>query len=324
MEGNTNGQIPEDLPKIPEQKNLEEPPKENKSEEQNESKSDNIQNKEKQTEGIQQDGKNENGQTQNNEKNKRHRRGKNESSAERTFQCPDCDKSYLSGPALVIHRKTKHGFNTEAEKKSRGRPKKEEQQENSYHNAQNKFNNFLNDDKRKKKEGENDQNNLEKIKENFSKNFNMLKEKNLMGTYDNVEHYPLYEIVINNWDKSCQTFLNENLTLSHILTLDQILHLYLKEFSNETNGEYFWFMNKFIILLREYTNSNKEKDKDGKEYSQKNGAEGIPESCNDFFTEFMQPNNYFGLNEEESIELAQHFCFWLYSKKYTHSYLTLL
>ena len=68
----------------------------------------------------------------NNEKNKRHRRGKNETSGQRTYKCPDCDKSYLSGPALVIHRKNKHDFNTEAEKKSRGRPKKEELQENAY------------------------------------------------------------------------------------------------------------------------------------------------------------------------------------------------
>ena len=67
----------------------------------------------------------------NNGKGKRHRRGKNETTAERTFKCPDCDKCYLSGPALIIHRKTKHGYNSETEKKSRGRPKKEEQQENS-------------------------------------------------------------------------------------------------------------------------------------------------------------------------------------------------
>ena len=86
----------------------------------------------------------------NNEKGKRHRRGKNETSAERTYKCPDCDKCYLSGPALVIHRKNKHGYNPEIEKKSRGRPKKEEQQENSFQNAQLKYDNFLNNSTRKK------------------------------------------------------------------------------------------------------------------------------------------------------------------------------
>ena len=40
----------------------------------------------------------------NNEKEKRTRRGKSETT-ERIFKCPDCEKSYLSGPALIIHRK---------------------------------------------------------------------------------------------------------------------------------------------------------------------------------------------------------------------------
>ena len=43
------------------------------------------------------------------EKSKRHRRTKDEIT-ERQFQCPDCDKCYLSGPALTTHRKTKHGY----------------------------------------------------------------------------------------------------------------------------------------------------------------------------------------------------------------------
>ncbi len=88
--------------------------------------------------------------TSNNEKNKRHRRGKNETSAERTYKCPDCEKCYLSGPALIIHRKTKHGYNTETEKKYRGRPKKEELQENVYQSTRVKYNNFLNNSTRKK------------------------------------------------------------------------------------------------------------------------------------------------------------------------------
>ena len=61
-----------------------------------------------------------------------------------------------------------------------------------------------------------------------------------------------------------------------------------------------------------------------KEYSELFCAEGIPESCNDFFLDFMEPKEYFGLNNNELIELTQHFCFWLYLNKYTHSYLTLI
>jgi hypothetical protein len=280
----------------------------------------------------------------NNEKGKRHRRGKNETSAERTYKCPDCDKCYLSGPALVIHRKNKHGYNPEIEKKSRGRPKKEEQQENSFHNAQLKYDNFLNNSTRKKiSENESEENgeiNLDIIKDNLTNIFRQCKN-DLFANIDEIDNYPFYQLVVNNWEKNnkeLEEYFNDNKkneaeSENKISSpyLDQIFFLYLKEFATKTNKNYFWFINKFIVLFRECINSLKkdqikEKYKNGtnKEYSQLFNAEGIPESCNDFFLEFMQPKQYYGLNEGELIELAQHFCFWLYMNKYTHSYLILL
>ena len=65
------------------------------------------------------------------------------------YKCPECDKSYLSGPALVIHRKTKHNYMTENEK-IRGRPKKENQQDNSQNILLNKYNEFFRSETRKK------------------------------------------------------------------------------------------------------------------------------------------------------------------------------
>lgn len=53
---------------------------------------------------------------------KRKRRSKNESEG-RSFVC-ECGKSYLSQPALTNHRKTKHDFDKNTEKRGRGRPKK--------------------------------------------------------------------------------------------------------------------------------------------------------------------------------------------------------
>ena len=283
--------------------------------------------------------------TSNNEKGKRHRRGKNETSGERNYKCPDCDKCYLSGPALVIHRKTKHGYNTETEKKSRGRPKKAEQQENSYHNAQIKYNTFLNDERRKKKPDEGDEKeiNLDLIKDNLNNIFRQCKNY-IFSNINDVEDYPFYQLVIDNWDKNNYEFpsqcLSDNTNKSdsdqtgnkyNSPPLDPIFFMYLKEFSTKTNNNYFWFINKFIVLFRECINSLKKQNvkeefKKGNqtEYSQLFSAEAIPESCNDFFLEFMQPKNYFGLDENELIELTQNFCFWLYKKQYTHSYLTLL
>lgn len=57
-------------------------------------------------------------------KQKRHRRSKNDSNG-RDFKCPECGKCYLSSPALTNHRKTKHEYGKDGEKKGRGRPRKE-------------------------------------------------------------------------------------------------------------------------------------------------------------------------------------------------------
>ena len=55
---------------------------------------------------------------------KRHRRGKSISDP-RDFKCPECQRTYLSASALKNHRRMKHNFGIENEKKGRGRPKKE-------------------------------------------------------------------------------------------------------------------------------------------------------------------------------------------------------
>ena len=65
------------------------------------------------------------------------------------------------------------------------------------------------------------------------------------------------------------------------------------------------------------------KDSD-KNYTQIYNAESVPDVCNDYFVNFMEPNKFFGLNTEELIEVIQHFCYWLYEKNFTQSHLTLL
>ena len=289
--------------------------------------------------------------SKNNKKTKRIRRSNNETSSERTFKCTDCNKSYLSGAALINHKKIKHGYSTEEEKKSRGRPKKENQQERAYLDAKIKYSVFFNDPKRGKFEQNNDKTeniNLGVIKDSFNSIFIQYKE-DLFNNLENIENYSLYQIVINNWDKTKNDFPMESLTDNSILKennlnsnivnkgnqklvpLDYILFLYLKELGSKTNENYHLFVNKFIVLLREFVNSFKKEivkkeNENGneKEYSQLYGAENIPESFNDFFLEFIQPKKYFGLDGGELIELTQHFCFWLYSNGFTHSYLTLL
>lgn len=274
------------------------------------------------------------------EKDKRQRRGKNEIS-ERTYKCPDCEKSYLSGPALMIHRKLKHNYNKTNENKTRGRPKKDYLLENSYNIAHNKYNIFFNNNIRKPDDNKDKAINIEQIKSNLTDIFNQYK-KELFQNIDNIENYSFYKLLILNWNKqkielNIESFkdnyyTNDAKNLNHLKdnapSLDYVFLLYLKELSLITNKEYFLFITKFIIFFREWINNKKRniikeeyKNESEKEFSQLFNAEGVPDYCNDFFIEYLEINNFFGLNVDEFIELTQHFCFWLFLKKYSPNYL---
>jgi len=281
------------------------------------------------------------------EKSKRHRRTKDEIT-ERQFQCPDCDKCYLSGPALTTHRKTKHGYELNNDKKIRGRPRKDNVQENPTTTSQNKYNSFFKNDTRKPQSLDqtmnDDLNNLEIIKKFLTDAFRhcCTEHPEISEKYGNIEQYPLYKLVIDNWGKEIpeiehESYLddsrnkNKNEPLKKIKqpNVDSLFYLYLKEFSNKTNKEYFWFMVKFVVLFREGINILKKDmvteevvNGDKTEFTQIFNAEEIPEVCNDFFLDFMEPKRFFGLNKEELIELIQHFCFWLYTNMYCPSHLT--
>ena len=289
------------------------------------------------------------------EKVKRHRRGKNEIN-DRKYICPDCDKCYLSGPALTTHRKTKHGYGNEGEKsKRRGRPKKEGVTEEGQ-NALNKYNNFFNHENRKKnnnilqvdkenKESEEEKEvELSKIKDILTKIFNQCKEQ-LFKQIENIDKYSFYNLIIENWEKAKEALFPEDEkfcynaqfrkgdTLSKLnsYNLDQLFFIYLKEFSKKVNDDYLWFMFKFVVLFRECINLKNEgavtpeiKTEKRQVYTQIFNAEKVPEICNYFFLDFLQPYDNFGLNKEELIELIQNFCYWLYINKYAQSHLTLI
>lgn len=284
----------------------------------------------------------QNNSTTNNEKAKRHRRGKQDTTNERTYKCPDCDKSYLSNPALVMHRRTKHGLVIDGEKRARGRPKASDEQEVSYKKAKKYYNEFLGDEIRKKK-NTNEKIDKEVVKENFRNIFNDLKDK-IFKDLEKVEDYQLYDLTDKEWDNKNLDVMKDNNSEKNKkekeknddpvkrTLIDYVFIIFLKEISENTNKKYFEFIQKFILLYRKFINyfkknSIKKESKDfdsKKEYSQIECAEEIPETFNDFFLDFLQPNSYFAGKDNDYIELAQYFCFWLYEKKYTQSYLTLI
>ena len=276
-------------------------------------------------------------QLNNMEKIKRHRRGKNEIS-DRNYSCPDCDKCYLSGPALTTHRKTKHGYGNNGEKRSRGRPRKDCLNECVVNNPQNKFLYFFNEEHRKPLDDK--VIDVDIIKNDLRIIFKQL-QKELFNEIDDVEKYPFYQLIVDNWEKEepnlvteCFNAINkldEPLNKIQSYNLDGIFFFYLKEFYKNANIEYFWFMIKFIVLFRECINKlranlvkKEEQTETNKLYSQIYNSEYVPEICNDFVLDFMEPFDYFGLNKDELIEIIQHFCYWLYSKQYTQLHLSLI
>ena len=237
------------------------------------------------------------------------RRGKNETEG-RNFICEKCNKSYLSAAALINHNKSKHSHLLEGNQKKRGRPRKELNNNNNNSNDslisqnQKKFEHFFENEIRKIKT-ENDNNcTLKTIEDYISNVFRQCKDT-LFKDIEKGENYSFYNFVVENWEKEDKKIWDECYSS-------------------------FWFILKFIITFREFMNKNKEnlisksKYEDRKFYTEMFSAENIPDVCNDFFLDFMEPNNYFGLNVNELIELIQHFCFWLFNKKYTQSNLTLI
>ena len=286
---------------------------------------------------------NPNANFQNIEKAKRHRRGKSEIN-ERNYRCPDCDKCYLSGPALTTHRKTKHGYGINGEKRARGRPRKECINENISTNPQNKFIYFFGEEHRKLI-NEQEMINLDIIKQNIKTIFKQCKES-LFNDIEDVEKYNFYNLIIDNWEKDEPEFEqecfssivvnmnlpvkdnNENFNIKvQSYNLDCIFFFYLKEFYKSVNKVYFWFILKFIILFREFLNQTRKnfgKNGENKDFTQLYNAEIIPEMFNEFLLDFMESYDYFGLNKNELIELMQHFCYWLNVNRYSQTQLSLI
>ena len=204
----------------------------------------------------------QNNSTTNNEKAKRHRRGKQDTTNERTYKCPDCDKSYLSNPALVMHRRTKHGFVIDGEKRARGRPKTSDEQEVSYKKAKKYYNEFLGDEVRKKKNA-NEKIDKEVVKENFRNIFNALKDK-IFKDLEKVEDYQLYDLTEKEWDNKNLDVTKDNNgeknkkekeknddAVKRTL-IDYVFIIFLKEISENTNKKYLEFIQKFILLYRKF------------------------------------------------------------------------
>jgi hypothetical protein len=257
----------------------------------------------------------------------RKRAKKNESDI-RNYKCSFCDKSYLSYPALYTHCKQKHNTNNHSER-GRGRPKKEQVESNvdkakydpltvNYFDREDRKGNTkvedINECTKRAFEflygNETEQNNKQKIKERNMKEYTKIEDHPFLGKFLNDEHD-----------------INKNIEDEKIAT-DFVLMNYLNKMSNYCNEKYYEKLIIFVTLFREHINIlNKDKFKD-KEFTEKVEAEDIPESSNEFITDFLFPNEeedfVFDMSKEEAIDLTRNLCNWMYLNNFTCSKLFLL
>ena len=166
-------------------------------------------------------------------------------------------------------------------------------------------------------------------------------DNNCNKAIDKVENEKLEEIHTNNDNKMEKETVEE---ADYSKCIDSVMIEYLKYISFLTNQNQFFMMFKFIVLFRDSVNLNNIKELDNKrrelllkdttqkfdvfsikEYTTCFKAERLPEFANDYFA-FLEKSNNYGwesdLEKFELIELMQHFCFWLFSRKYTFSKLS--
>ena len=264
---------------------------------------------------------------QNIQKKIRKRAKKNESDI-RNYKCSLCDKSYLSYPALYTHCKQKHNTSNHSER-GRGRPKKEQNELNIEKNRYDPLTtNYF------EKEDRKGITKIENIKECTQKAFNYLygnessedikqkiKERK-MKEYTKIEDHPFLGKFIND-----DHDINKNLENEKIPT-DFVLINYLNKMSNYCNEKYYVKLIIFVTLFREHVNiALQDKVPNDKEFTQMVEAEDVPESSNEFITDFLFPNDEdygFEMSKEEAIDLTRNLCNWMYLNNFTCSKLFLL
>jgi hypothetical protein len=263
------------------------------------------------------------------EKAKRSRRSKADTEG-RNFECSICGKSYLSYAALYTHKKNKHkeenGDEPEGEVKKRRQKAKTEESENAQTTEQTVSAETLEYFTTQERVGST---NSVMIPDVFRDVFNdifidnwetQFKESLSYAKYNEWDKYPLYTIYIKQEAPAEEPKSDVNFDLK----CDEVLAQYLGIVSQRTNLNFFRRVVKFVYLFREFLNKFHSKEDIETEYTSTNSAENSPDSTNEFIIDFMgldEPK--FGYNKDESIQLTQNLCRWMFDQKYTYSKLTI-
>ena len=260
-------------------------------------------------------------QENHNEDHKKRKRATKKESDVRNFKCPQCDKSYLSYPALYTHCKQKHNTNNHSGR-NRGRPKKDANEMNADKNLYDpQTPAFF------QKEGRSGNTPVEKINECALKAFKFIYENNkddvrkrLMKEYNKIEDHPFLGNFINDEHNVDVVIEDEK------KPTDKVLMDYLNKTSVICEEKYFEKLIVFVTLFRESVNLIN-KLEGNQEYTMVKEAEDVPDRSNDFITDFLFPDDQetsFGFDKDESIDLTRNLCNWMYTHNFTCSKLFLI
>lgn len=263
------------------------------------------------------------------ERRKNRRRSKNDNDG-RTYKCDICGKAYLSYPALYTHVKTKHDLQGNKANKGRGRPKKEN---GNISNTSRLLYNPLSFDyfKHPDRCGETYESSLNMIFQMvFNEVFTNIRGKNeettkRISNYVSIGDYPLFSKIHDCY--------NSIFNIDENSKCDEIFAYYLFKVGKCTNEDFFQVVLKFVLLYRECLNycykdtvSNKYSlTPNHPEYSEVFTAEDAPDISNEFILDFLQTEAIIlEFSKEDSIDLTQNLCQWLYDNNYTCSKLSLI
>ena len=267
---------------------------------------------------------NENSEENDENKKKQVKRRSKRDGEGRNYVCKMCSKSYLSYPALYTHYKQKHNTNNSSGR-GRGRPKKEnnegEHEKNNFNPINNTF--FL-------KEERTGKTTPEEINKCIDKAFNEIyvqDKKNVIENrgikfYYNIEEHPFLL-------KFKRDPHDVNKTGEEQQKADLVFIEYLNKMSIHCNPNYYVKLVKFVTLFREHSNqiNSPKVTEANKVYTEEFNAEDVPDTSNEFITDFLNPednNDDLGFTKDEAIDLTQNLCYWMYENNFTCSKLSLI
>lgn len=264
---------------------------------------------------------------ENDENKKKHNKRRSKREAEgRNYTCKICSKSYLSYPALYTHYKQKHNTNNSSGR-GRGRPKKETNEGDNEKNNYNPLNHsFFLKEGRTGNTPQTEINNCieEAFKDLYNQDSRSKIESRGIKFFYSIDEHPFLS-------KFKQDAHDINKKGEEKQIADLVFMQYLNNMSQYCNPKYYTKLIKFVTLFREHSNSiNQNKvinNENNKEYTEVNPAEDVPDSSNEFITDFIDPEEKkedLGFSKEECIDLTQNLCHWMYENNFTCSKLSLI